>query len=768
MFLKKISHQLQSKYLGIKRKINQNKEPTTSQGAYGIQNPKPHTEGFITCLFSSFDKIILLSQYVIKNPHLIFETINEIRSRGLKNTIIKIKNKYHFIAASIFDTRKTIALGHVLGLFNEIPELKKFDTSTPIDIVIPVYNGKEYILPLINSIIKNTTLPFRILICDDKSSDPDVLPLLEKIKENNPQTEIILLKNTENLGFIKTVNKIVTHTNNHFVLLNTDTEVPPMWIERLMFPIFIDSKVASTTPFTNSGTICSFPNYLEDNSIYENASVEEIDQHFQYVNFEKTHIEIPTGVGFCMGVNKNIANELGMFDVCFGKGYGEENDWCQRAVNHGYKNLHVTNLFVYHKHGGSFESQERKILIKNNLTTLNKRHPTYERQLYSLISKNKLQLLRNILNFKVKNSIDYATLIFSHNLGGGAQDYISEEINRRIKNNESITLIRYDFNLTKEYLVELISGEKTIKLNTNCLSELSTFISPMKFDEIFINSLAAYPDLDKIIELIQLIKKSSSSKLVIPIHDFLPVCPSYTLLDETMTYCGVPKNIDRCRECLAKNKRMFRIFEGETSISKWREKWVALFHNTDRIICFSKSSKEIFLKAFPNYEEKIEIIPHNISGRFQKIYQEGVKEDQMRIGVLGGINEAKGALVIKNIVEYIELNKLNATVILIGQTSVPIKSPHFESTGYYEKNDLPQIVKRKNITQFLIPSIWPETFSYTTEEIIQMGYPLTVFNLGAPAERVKNYKLGRVIEIHDISEYISNISTSIEIKHKNT
>jgi 1,4-dihydroxy-2-naphthoate octaprenyltransferase len=55
-----------------------------------------------------------------------------------------------------------------------------------------------------------------------------------------------------------------------------------------------------------------------------------------------------------------------------------------------------------------------------------------------------------------------------------------------------------------------------------------------------------------------------------------------------------------------------------------------------------------------------------------------------------------------------------------------------------------------NITEFLVPSICPETYSYTTDEIMQMGYPLIVFDLGAPAERVKNYELGKIISKENI------------------
>ena len=79
----------------------------------------------------------------------------------------------------------------------------------------------------------------------------------------------------------------------------------------------------------------------------------------------------------------NIAalKEVGLLDEeTFGKGYGEENDWCQRAIKAGYKNVHADNLFVYHKHGGSFMSEEKKRLIAENSEKLFARYPDYKRE----------------------------------------------------------------------------------------------------------------------------------------------------------------------------------------------------------------------------------------------------------------------------------------------------------------------------------------------------------------------------------------------------
>ena len=83
------------------------------------------------------------------------------------------------------------------------------------------------------------------------------------------------------------------------------------------------------------------------------------------------YFPMPTGVGFCMGMNLKAIQEVGLLDEeNFGKGYGEENDWCQRAIAAGYENVHVDNLFVYHKHGGSFPSEEKQRLLKEHSEAL--------------------------------------------------------------------------------------------------------------------------------------------------------------------------------------------------------------------------------------------------------------------------------------------------------------------------------------------------------------------------------------------------------------
>ena len=63
---------------------------------------------------------------------------------------------------------------------------------------------------------------------------------------------------------------------------------------------------------------------------------------------------------------------------------------------------------------------------------------------------------------------------------------------------------------------------------------------------------------------------------------------------------------------------------------------------------------------------------------------------------------------------------------LIGTSDEEIDSPVFSQTGRYTREEIPKLSLEQDIDMFLIPSVWPETFSYTTSEVISMGYPLAV------------------------------------------
>ena len=142
---------------------------------------------------------------------------------------------------------------------------------------------------------------------------------------------ITLLRNRRNLGFVASVNRGMEAAGTHDVaLLNSDTEVPPGWLRglrrrpmrRRASP---PSRRSPTTrrsaaiPATTAGR-CHSARTWHDRCVCRE------------VNAGRS-VAVPTTVGFCMYIRRAALDEVGGFDAeAFGRGYGEENDFCLRAA----------------------------------------------------------------------------------------------------------------------------------------------------------------------------------------------------------------------------------------------------------------------------------------------------------------------------------------------------------------------------------------------------------------------------------------------------
>jgi GT2 family glycosyltransferase/glycosyltransferase involved in cell wall biosynthesis len=685
-------------------------------------------------------KIVSLLKVIKTNPQILKKAFYYLMRGDIAYLWSKTKEK-----SSKNITQASELLEVTPSDFFEPLDKKKYQiTEHTIDIIIPVYNGYEFLEKLFDSVEQNSSAPYRLIVINDCSPDERVKPyLLKRLKKH---ANAVFIDHEKNQGFLKSVNEAYTYTSYHFLLLNTDTEVPPFWIERLMYPIISMDKIASTTPFTNSGEIASFPNFVADNNIFDHMDVTSLDYVFQQVNTEKFYEAIPTGVGFCMGVNHTLSKQIGMFAKdTFGKGYGEENDWCQRAIKVGYSNLLVPNLFVYHKHGGSFSAEEKAKLLKENAIKLLDRHPNYGKDVDTYIKRDPHKSLRHMLVLMAANQKVGTHLIFDHDLGGGANIYADELVDNYRRKKLNTLYIKYDF-YTDTFKLFHSYKKYTFAIKISTLDELQILLSMLEIKEIFLNSIVSFKNSINILKYISTLVSETGTKLTIPMHDYYAICPSYTLLNDKGHYCDIP-SLETCKACMENNTQEWRNFHPDkVNLDIWRDTWFELLSKSQNILCFSNASKNILLKSYPNLkDETIQVIPHETK-TLPPVQTREKDNTTITIGILGAINYAKGSQVIKQLVQTIERDTLDMKVVIVGEMTEAIKSKHFHMTGRYNRDELPQMIKDEKIDIFMIPSIWPETFSYTTQEIMMMEMPLMVFNLGAPAERVKNYSNGYIID----------------------
>lgn len=296
----------------------------------------------------------------------------------IKKIILNPKRMIPFYFAKIKVRLKrknpnVVTLEHLIDFIDINKVYYESNVDSDVTIIIPVYNGLEHFKKMFTSLITNTN-NVNVLIINDCSSDPSVHAFLNTINKYN----IKIINNEKNLGFVKTINKAMSLvTTKYAVWVNSDVILTKDWIEKILSPFKSDNNVASVTPFTNSATIFSFPYINQNNLLIDEPEI--INTAFSKIVCPKPEINnVLTGVGFCMAINMHAWDIVGPLDEeKFGKGYGEENDWCFRAVNCGFTNRLAFNLFIPHYHGGSFNSKEKEKLINEHSSILVEKYYKY-------------------------------------------------------------------------------------------------------------------------------------------------------------------------------------------------------------------------------------------------------------------------------------------------------------------------------------------------------------------------------------------------------
>ena len=261
----------------------------------------------------------------------------------------------------------------------------------PVDIIVPVYRDLAATRRCLGSVF-NAADPLmgRVIVINDASPEPEVADYCSSLTAD---VDLVLTAHQSNKGFVASVNEGMRLAGDRdVIILNSDTEVPGGWVTRLATAAQGD-RIASVTPFSNNATICSYPHFCQHNPMPAGHSVASLSELFAANNTGQM-IDIPTGIGFCMFLSRAAIDEVGDFDeAAFGRGYGEENDWCLRASSAGWRHLLCGDLFVFHAGGASF-GQDAQELQASAMAVLESRYPDYNKKVAEFIERDPIEPLR--------------------------------------------------------------------------------------------------------------------------------------------------------------------------------------------------------------------------------------------------------------------------------------------------------------------------------------------------------------------------------------
>jgi len=245
-----------------------------------------------------------------------------------------------------------------------------------VSVVILNWNGKDFLSRFLPGIIEYSGTA-EIVVADNASSDGSA----EFIRTNFPSVRIV--QNSENGGFAKGYNDALQKIeSDYYVLLNSDVEVTPGWLEPLIQLADSDPSIAACQP-----KILDYKNKARFE--YAGAAGGFIDKYGYpfcrgriFDSFEEDEgqyndtREVFWATGACLFVRADAYHRQQGLDVDF-FAHMEEIDLCWRLKNEGFKIMYCADSTVFHVGGGTLsKSNPRKTYLnfRNSLILLCKNH----------------------------------------------------------------------------------------------------------------------------------------------------------------------------------------------------------------------------------------------------------------------------------------------------------------------------------------------------------------------------------------------------------
>lgn len=257
-----------------------------------------------------------------------------------------------------------------------------------VTIVVPIYGDWPSLKDCINSLKEHVdTNKHRIIFVNDCGPRADLIE--QNVKQTlADQHNYYYFRNSKNLGFVRTCNRAVFEldkTDNDVLLLNSDTKVIKGFLDEMLEVLYSDSKIGTVSPRSNNATIATIP--------LSAANQKGINPQQSYKVFIKLksklprYSEVPTAHGFCILIRRGLIKRLGLFDPAFGKGYGEEVDFCQRIKKRGYISVLSNWSYVFHLEARSFTLEAKKMILEKNNQIIRQRYPGYQQSVKEYIER---------------------------------------------------------------------------------------------------------------------------------------------------------------------------------------------------------------------------------------------------------------------------------------------------------------------------------------------------------------------------------------------
>jgi GT2 family glycosyltransferase len=616
-----------------------------------------------------------------------------------------------------------------------------------LDVVVPVYAGHSETLACLESVLDGLPASSRVWVIEDASPDPALVASLQVLAASG---RIRLHRHATNRGFPAAANTGIRLAGDRdVVLLNSDTLCPPGWLARLRAVAFAADDIGTVTPLSNDGSITSYPDPDGGNAQPDLAETLMLDEMARRANGTAT-VELPTGVGFCMYIRRECIDDVGLLrEDVFAQGYGEENDFCMRARHLGWRHVAATGMFVGHVGSRSFGGA-RRYLIQRNIAVLNRLHPGYDGLVASWIAGDPLALARrriDIQRWRDAAPTDAApagsVVLITHDREGGVQRRVGERCAELRAEGKRPIVLRPARLRDGAPACELDDGTGVRYPNLRYaipgqLYELTELLRGDRPERVEIHHFIGHDPV--LMEL--------PHRLGVPyhvtLHDYAWLCPRITMVGASKHYCGEP-GLAGCETCIADIGGMIDEDITPTALLK---RSVARLQGAAQVVAPSSDVARRYRRHLPMLRP--EVRPLEDDAALRAVADAPPQDGPIKIAVIGALSIEKGYEVLLACARDAMARRMKLAFVLIGFSCGDARlraTGCVTITGRYEEDEAVALIRAQHADLALLPSVWPETWSYTLTQAWQAGLRTMAFDIGAQADRIRATNRGWVLPL---------------------
>ena len=598
----------------------------------------------------------------------------------------------------------------------------------PVDVVVPVYRGLDTAMACLRSVLPTLPEGSRLHVVDDGAVDAELGAALDAMAASGA---VVLHRLAENRGFPGAANTgLRAAAGRDAVLLNSDTVVAPGWLQQLADAAHGAPDIGSACPLSNDATILSYPKRDGGNPMADPGPLAALARRANGA----TTVDIPVSVGFCMYLRRDCIDAVGLLrEDLWAQGYGEENDWCLRARHRGWRHVAAAGCYVAHEGGASFGAARRHLLARNG-AMLERLHPGYGALVGDWIARDPLGPARrrmDALRWR-QGWLGEAVAIVTHAGGGGVDRVVAERGRALRAAGVRPVVIRPDGDAA------VVGDGGTPNLRFRLPEEWDALLRLLRGDRV--RCVELHHTLGHTPEILRL-----GERLGVPhevfVHDYASFCARIALVPEH-GYCGEPP-LAGCEACVADHGSNL---EEPIAPAALVARSAVLLAGARRVVAPAADVAARMRRHFP--AARLEVAPWEDDGAIPP--PPPTRRPVRHVCVVGGIGVEKGYEVLLGCVRDAAARSLPLRFTVAGFTAdderMLAAGPVF-ITGQYAEEEAVALIRAQAADIALLPSVWPETWCFTLGQAWRAGLRAAVFDLGAPAERVRRTGYGDVLPL---------------------